>query len=258
MILFILKLIMSVFRNNRIYVNFSIRPVIDTKGSIRNLIVEGLDITHQKTAEEKVNKLLKEKEMLLREVHHRIKNNMATVESLFKIKSMMSDDEKIKSAFQEAISRLSSMRILYDKLYLSSDLKSISLQEYLPGLAREVVTVFPLGSEVDLQLEIDNITIPADVSFPLCIMINELITNSMKYAFDKSIKQKIIVLKAKINKSQVTINLSDNGLGLPEDFDFESSQGFGVKLCKNLAKQIKGEISYSIENGTSWTITFNI
>ncbi len=242
----------------RIFVDFSIRPVTNNQDIIDSLIVEGLDMTKQKLAEEKITNLLTEKEMLLHEVHHRIKNNMATVESLFKIKSMMSKDEKIKTAFQEAISRLSSMRVLYDKLYRSSDFESISLQEYLPGLAQEVITVFPIGSEIKLETEIEDISIPSNVNFPVCIMINELITNAMKYAFNDKIKDKKIIVKAERENSHVKITIIDNGIGLPADFDLEKSDGYGVKLVKNLAKQIKGEIIHTVDNGTRWILTFDI
>jgi PAS domain S-box-containing protein len=244
--------------SQKIFVNFSIRPVIDKNGKLDSLIAEGLNMTKQKMAEEKISKLLAEKDILLHEVHHRIKNNMANIESLFKIESRITNDEKTRNAFNDAISRLRSMRILYDKLYRSENYRQTSLQQYLPMLVNDIINIFPESSDINIQTEIADIIISADLNFPVCIIVNELLSNAMKYAFNNKNSKKIIEVSAQKTSNQVTITIQDNGVGLKPDFDMENSGGYGIELVRNLVKQIRGDISYESNQGTKWTLKFAV
>jgi len=244
--------------NQKIFVNFSIRPVTDKNGKIDSLIAEGLNMTKQKLAEEKISKLLAEKEILLHEVHHRIKNNMANIESLFKIESHITDDEKTRNAFNDAISRLRSMRILYDKLYRSENYRQTSLKDYLPILVNDIIKIFPQSSNINIQTKIEDITISADLNFPICIIVNELLSNAMKYAFKNGKTDKTIEVSAQKTDSRITITIQDNGVGLKPDFDMENSGGYGIELVRNLAQQIKGDIAYKSNQGTKWILSFEV
>lgn len=216
------------------------------------------DITERKKAENKIQNLLQEKEMLLHEVHHRIKNNMASIESLFRIQSRNTKDEKIKTAFMDAISRLRGMRVLYNKLYRTDNFRETSLGDYLSDLTDEIINLFPNSESMQIKKDIEDFTIPANYNFPLCIMINELICNAMKYAFTDRINSPEIFIKAVKIDNESIITIRDNGIGMPEDFDLESNEGFGIKLVKMLSEQIYGSVNFNRNNGTEWTITFEI
>ena len=221
------------------------------------VLVSLIDITERELAERKVHSLLKEKEMLLHEVHHRIKNNMVSIEGLLKLQARRQKNEQVKDALQDAKSRVQSMRVLYDKLYRSDNFKEISLQTYLPPLIKEIVSMFPNRRSVMIKDNIQNIIVSAKLTFSLGILINELITNSMKYAFPDT-KGNEIEVNAIQKGTLVELSVQDNGLGLPNDFDIHNSTGFGMKLIQILTQQMKADINFETDNGTKCTVVFSL
>ena len=238
-----------------IFVDFSVRPVKDEVGNIISLIVEGLDVTKLKNAEKKVQKLLDEKEILLKEVHHRIKNNMATIESILKIHSREIADLAAQKALKDASGRVRSMRVLYDKLYRAGNFKEINMKKYLEPFIDEIIQIFPNYKEIHIHKEIDNFKLGTKVVFPLGIILNELLTNSMKYAFREKQNKKIFV-SVKLIDDKVNIILQDNGIGLPENFNWKESKGFGFHLIRMLIEQIKGSLQIEQIDGTRFVIDF--
>lgn len=237
--------------------NGNIRYTILTIGKILNTelsVVSLLDFTNQKSAEDKIRALLEEKNILLREVHHRIKNNMAAIESLFRIQSRNSKEEKVTSAFMDAISRLRGMRVLYDKLYRTNDFQETSLNAYLPDLVHEIINLFPNSKDVTTIFEIPDIHISAKINFPFCIIVNEMLSNIMKYAFNNQISQPTISIKTKKQLDSVVITIADNGTGLPEDFNLDNHESFGINLIKMLSEQINAELKIESGNGTKWLL----
>ena len=152
-------------------------------GEIVGLTVSSRDITERKRAEEKINALLEEKELLLREVHHRIKNNMNTMVSLLSLQSETMEDWKAVAALEDAKSRLQIMSVLYDKLYRTENLREMSIKDYLPALVDEIIDVFPNKASVQIETRIDDFVLGVKLLSPLGIIVNELLTNAMKYAF---------------------------------------------------------------------------
>jgi two-component sensor histidine kinase len=207
-------------------------------------------------AEKQIKLLLEEKEIVLREVHHRIKNNMLTMGILLENQAEDFNDPKVRSAFADARSRVEAMSVLYDKLYRSPTQSSVSAQEYLEDLAREILTLIPGGDRIYLRVETDNIELKAGYSFFLGIIINELLTNSVKHAF-AGVGQPRIEIGLHTQESQLRLSVEDNGTGLPKDFDFDSVKGFGLSLIKNLAKQLEGTFKVSVETGTRWELVFH-
>ena len=213
------------------------------------------DITERKESEQAIRHLLDEKELILQEVHHRVKNNMSTISGLLNIESETAKNFPIKNILQDSAGRVRSMMVLYDKLYRSENKESISVKEYFPQLISEIIRLFPLHETVEVETTIDDIILDAKPLSSLGILINELITNTMKYAFNKFENSKIRITIKKMN-DYILLIYSDNGIGIPDYISFENPNGFGLQLIKMLVKQIKGSIILERKNGTQYTIQF--
>ena len=215
------------------------------------------DMTERKQAEERIESLLREKDLILREVHHRIKNNMTSIESLLKLQINATDDSCTRESLQEAVGRLSSMSVLYEKLYQSKDFMQTSSVAYLSKLIEDIAAVFPGNSDIKISTDIDEFMLPSDITFSLGIIINELITNSLKYAFANCSEEKSITVSAKEADGEVWIVVRDNGCGF--DIPGQSSGGgFGLQLVRMLTEQIGGAATFSNDCGTVFSITFRI
>ncbi len=219
-------------------------------------------------AEEKINSLLKEKELILKEVNHRIKNNMNTIHSLLFLQSNILKDPAGIDALNDAASRVQSMAVLYDKLYRSRDFQKISVMYYLPPLIDEIAANFPISKSVKIEKNIEDFILHAKTLQSLGIIINELLTNIMKYAFtgrdDRKITVEAFIKRAESNSalaetrtdSTVCITVQDNGIGIPDSVDFENSTGFGLQLVWMLTQELKGNIQIERGNGTKIILEF--
>ncbi len=234
-----------------------ISPIVDEKGSITNFIAIKEDITQQKISEDKIKQLLAEKELLLKEVHHRIKNNLNTIISLLSIQADMLKDHSVVSALTDAASRVQSMMILYDKLYQSESFNSMAVNEYLSILIDEIIVNFPNSIYVKVEKRIEPFELNVKKIQPLGIIINELLTNIMKYAF-KNISSGIISVSANVTGRTVCMVIADNGAGMPESIDFKNSTGFGMQLVGILTEQIGGIIRIEHGEGTKFILEFDI
>ncbi len=241
------KLLNGEIRTVEVYVS----PVILKGKSILFSIIH--DVTERKLAEEKVNLLLKENELILREVHHRIKNNMYTIQNFLMLQQSAVQDPVAVMALQVAESRVQSMMVLYDKLYLKTNIKELSIKEYLSVLADDIIALFPNNKQVTLRKDIADVTFGPDKLFPLGILINELLTNIMKYAFQQKEKG-VIELKAYIKDKRLIAEISDDGCGLSGDFDIKKSEGFGIQLVNMLTEQLEGNIRCESSNGTRYIL----
>jgi len=224
--------------------------ILGTLGLIR-------DITERKRAEAETDRQLAEKVILLKEVHHRIKNNIASVSGLLSLRLQSITNPEAVAVLQDAIGRVNSMRLLYDKLLLSDGYEDISVKNYIESLADLVVALFPDKAKITLDKRIVDFQLDSKRLFPLGIIINELITNKMKYAFSGRETGKIKITLKKIDK-QVKLIIEDNGNGLPDEFDINKSTGFGLTLVKMLSQQLGGNFSIEKRSGTRCTVEFNI
>ncbi len=242
------------------------RPVITSASShlIFNrsgvpVAVEGSlrDITDRKAVEDRVKALLQEKELLLKETHHRIKNNMNAVYGILYMQSEDVDNPECSGILKDAASRVQSMTVLYDKLYRSADYEELGIADYLSLLVDEVSSIFDSASLVKFELNIDDFIISSKILSSLGIIINELITNSMKYAF-KDRADGVIRISASRESNDVTFIYSDNGVGLPDSQSFQNSAGFGMQLVDMMVKQIGGTAEINRDNGTGFIIRFKV
>jgi len=213
----------------------------------------------RKLAEEQIKASLKEKETLLKEIHHRVKNNMTVISSLLKLQMNITDNQNAKEALQDSQNRVQSMSMVHETLYRSDSLSAIDLKTYLSELGRTIFQNYSIKSKVQFKVEAESIMIGAKQASPVGLIVNELIANCLKYAFPDN-RKGAILLQLKSNKENgVEITVSDNGVGIPEAFDLQNADSLGLKLVKIIAEdQLDGSIGMKSKNGTKFTIKFKI
>ncbi len=216
------------------------------------------DISDRKRIEKQLKKSLKEKEILLRELYHRTKNNMQVISSLLNIQSAFIDDGRVSQIFRETQSRIRSISLVHDKLYQSEDLSMINLCDYIKDLADTLLKGYRLNSEqISLEFDADDILTSIDNAIPCGLLINEIITNSIKYAFGYNGTGNIRVVIRSTEDSNTELRISDNGIGLPDGFDFNNTDTLGLKLVKKLVEnQLRGTVDVISGKGTEFIIKF--
>jgi PAS domain S-box-containing protein len=239
------------------YLEYVLNPV--KHGSIITRVIGKIeDITERKNDEIKIDALLLEKEILLREIHHRLKNNMASIAGLLRIQLENSDDNRVIAPLKDAVGRLNSMRILYDKLYLSADFIHTSIEEYLTSLIDEIFEVFPESQDVEIVKNIENFPIPSDKIFPLGLIINELLTNAFKYAFIDEHSTGKLEISVALSDADVRLIVKDNGRGYADLDAAGKKSGFGLRLIRMLTAQIGGAVEFNNDNGAVCVIDFKL
>ncbi len=265
-IVYILPLINSVQYIARKFVNLGegilteapeISPERFRKGSDSYRLVEEFSkITEQLVNSN--NKLLKtteERGFLVKEMNHRVKNNLQIIISLLRIQQEQNEDETIKKAFLESITRLESISIIHKMLYSGGDISTISGERYLKELVGFMIHSYGAEDRVAVEYDTDSTLLSMEKAVPLGIITNEAVTNSIKYAFPSGGKGSInIRLKSENNKKHYTI--SDNGPGIDLTRLKEKSSSLGINLIRNLAKQLNGELTMNTDGGTSYTIVW--
>jgi two-component sensor histidine kinase len=215
------------------------------------------DITERKRAEEQLKTSLKEKEVLLKEIHHRVKNNLQIISSLLKLQSEYIQDEQMLRMFRESQNRVKSMALIHEKLYQSKDLVKLDLVEYIRNLAAYLFRSYGVDSyAISLQIEVDNVSLGIDTAIPCGLIINELVSNSLKHAFPASREGEIRIAFRSGRDNQFTLIVSDNGAGLPRDLDFLKTESLGLQLVNMLVHQLEGAIELDRSGGTAFKITF--
>jgi len=238
---------------DRIIVDFTSTIIIFAHR--KALLTTAVDITARKHAEEEIQHQLAEKETLLKEVHHRIKNNMAQVESLLSIQAYSADSTAVKSALQEAMSRVRSTRTLYEKLLIGEGYEAVSIKDYLENLIDSLIEVFNSRSDVSVEKSIVDFPVSPKKVVPIGIMLNELVTNVFKYAFTGRDGGYVSIELAK-TKTRVTLTVTDDGVGLDKKVDAKNPSGFGLSLVNMLAEQLGGTFSIESDNGTRSVVEF--
>lgn len=214
----------------------------------------------KKETEEKkiiIENSLVEKETLLKEIHHRVKNNLQIISSLLNLQANQTDDENLKRIMAEAKNRISSMALIHQKVYQSENLSSIDFQAYIEQMVQSMESLFNSSKkQITCNINTNGIILDIDTSIPLGLIINELLTNIYKYAFADQNSGTVTVILQKKNAEETELHISDNGKGLPPDFDLNSLNSLGLKLVKGLSNQLKGTIRFENNYGTHCFITF--
>jgi len=219
------------------------------------ILVSLIDISDRKKAENEIKASLKEKEALLREIHHRVKNNMQIISSLISLQSAEVSDEKLVSLYKETENRIHSMALVHENLYQSHDLSHIDLWQYVQNLVEDLIYSYGVSSAIETEIEVPSIEVNLETAIPLGLIINEMVSNSIKHAFpDKKGK---IMVKLEIDSDEnLILMVSDDGVGLPKDSDMDSIKKFGLKLIQALIQQLDGKLTFESKNGTTFCIKF--
>lgn len=230
-------------------------PEKDQTGVVIRYIGVVIDITERKVAEERIRGLLARKELTLREVHHRIKNNMEAMSSFLLIQADMVDNPVASPILRDAVRRLRSMMLLYAQLYVSSEEGSLEAERYIAPLVDDILKGFPEHAAINVVMEIDRIVLDASRLQALGIIVNELISNVIKYAFPEG-RQGTLALRARLQGGMVTFLIEDDGVGLPEGVDFGTTAGFGLRVVAGMAEQLRGRIRIEGGQGARYVLEF--
>ena len=226
--------------------------------SIANLISRYLESEKRQKAENKIKKSLNEKEILLREIHHRVKNNMQIISSLLNLQSRSIENQPAKEVFKESQNRVRSMAMVHELLYRSPDLASIYFKDYINSLMNTLFHSYDAHNrQIKLKTHIEDFKMGVDTAIPLGLIINELMTNSLNHAFQDDQKGEIKI-NAEYKGDEYLVTISDNGVGFPENIDFYKTRSLGLQLVNTLLNQIKGNIKLETEKGkgTKYEIKF--
>jgi len=216
------------------------------------------DITERKKTEKQIEASLHEKETLLKEIHHRVKNNMQIVSSLLDHQIQFIKDKNVIEIFAESQNRIASMALVHEKLYQSKDLAKIDFSDYISDLTANLFQSYQENSgKIRLNMNIENIQLDIDFAIPCGLIINELVTNSLKYAFPADRVGEIKIVFRRTIENTLELVISDNGIGIPPDLDFRKTGSMGLHLVTILAEnQLHGKINLNRNEGTEFIIEF--
>ena len=215
------------------------------------------EIRERKLAEAQLKTSLQEKELLLKEVYHRVKNNLQVISSIFSLQSQNIKDPQILSILEVSQNRIRSMALIHQKLYQSDNLTCIDFDEYIKSLVSHLFACYNISSNrIQLELHVQDVSLNLDTAIPCGLLLNELISNSLKHAFPEQRSGEIRIDFSLNSQGLLTLQVKDNGVGLPADFNLVRSNSLGWRLVRALTRQLKGELQIHSDNGTRLEITF--
>lgn len=236
-----------------------IEPLHDRGGEVIGITCVAFDISDRKQIEAHLTAALAEKEVLLKEIHHRVKNNLQVISSLLHLQAQTLQDPSLKEIFRECQNRVESMSLIHKTLYNSMNLGQINLADYIRNLASHLLASYQIRpSQIQLQTELQGIGLNLDQAIPCGLIINELVSNALKYAFPDGRSGEIgIRLQAMQLENWVELVIWDDGIGLPANTDWQSAQTLGLSLVRDLVlQQLEGQILHTSQQGTCFQIQF--
>ncbi len=239
-----------------VWLNVAGVPIFDARGVLTGCRGAALDITARKMAEEKIKASLREKEVLLKEIHHRVKNNLQVISSLLKLQSSYFKESRIKEAFNESQGRIKTIALVHQKLYQSGDMSKIDFESYARDLSRDIFRAYGVDSDkIRLETEMSRSFLDIDTAMPCGLIISELLSNSLKYAFVDRKRGKVTLNLAEKN-GRFILKVGDDGTGLPDSINFRDTRSLGLQLVNTLVEQLEGTIELEKSAGTRFVITF--
>lgn len=216
------------------------------------------EIRDRRLAEDQLREALAEKEVLLKEIHHRVKNNLQIISGLLQLQAQSLDDPKTVTILKESRNRIEAMALIHKKLYFSAEFGHIDMVDYIPKLAASLLMAYQIApTQIVLATDIAPITLNIDLAIPCGLIVNELVSNALKHAFKDGRKGQIQVTLKSLPNSQIQLTVWDNGMGLPENLDWEYTQSLGLSLVRDLAiAQLEGTFVVERDRGTLFSITF--
>lgn len=242
---------------NVIHAVLSVSLVRDGQGVPRYTIKQLQNITDRKRAEQTTQASLREKEVLLKEIHHRVKNNLQIVSTLLDLQSEHTADQQALQMFKESQGRVRSMALIHERLYRSKDLAGVDFKEYVRQLTDDLYRAYKLSDDmIVLDVDVDVPPLPIDIAIPCGLLINELISNALKHAFGSVSEGSIRVVLHRNTESMNVLTVADSGVGIPSHLDFRNTRSFGLQLVNTLVEQLNGSIELVRGQGTTFSITF--
>lgn len=237
-------------------VEIGLNPIQTHNGLV--ILASIVDITERKQREEQLKTALKEKDVLLAEIHHRVKNNLQIIDSLLGMQSDQVTDKRSASVLAESQNRVKSMALIHQTLYESQDFSRVDISDVTRNLANHLCHSYALDTtRIAMQIKVDKILLPIDISIPLGLIINELCSNAMKHAFGADDSGEINISLLQRADHQVELTVSDNGKGIPEAFDIENTSSLGLQLIQLLSEQINAELQIQRAKPTEFRLSFN-
>jgi two-component sensor histidine kinase len=217
------------------------------------------ELAERKRAEEQLKASLKEKEVLLKEIHHRVKNNLQIISSLLKLQSAYIKEQQAVDMFKDSQNRIRSMALIHEKLYQSKDLSKIDFAEYIRDLTFNLLRSYKSNSQIiSLKTTVNDIWLNIDTAIPCGLIINELVSNSLKHAFTPTNRENQISINLNSDGDKnFLLIISDNGCGFPQELDFRNTESLGLELVCTLTEQLEGTIELDSSTGTSFKINFS-
>jgi len=233
-------------------------PIRDELGQIFRLVGVAEDVTERRKAEDKIKASLEEKEVLLKEINHRVKNNLQIVSSLLNLGSRDIQDGQAQEMLNESQARIRAMALIHEKLYQSEDLARIDFGEYLQSLTSELRKSHGFSvQDIELKLDAGHTFLGVDTAIPCGLIVNEVVSNSFKHAFPSGSGGEISIALC-LENQKYSLAVRDNGVGFPEDFDIRRSNSLGLKLVNALVDQLGGTIELNRNGGAEINITFPV
>lgn len=214
------------------------------------------EIRERQLAENQLKASLKEKEVLLKEIHHRVKNNLQIISSLLRLQAGSIKNEQILDIFQDSQNRVRAMAMIHENLYQSTDLARIQFSEYVQNLTSNLLRCYKVDCNIKINLNIDKSLLRIDTAIPCGLIINELISNSIKYAFINRALGEISISFLLLENGKYSLSVSDNGVGISEDIEIRKQKSLGLQLVWNLVEQLEGTIAFYSTLGTLFVINF--
>jgi PAS domain S-box-containing protein len=246
------------------WVRWEIRPWYETGGEIGGILLFSEVITDRKEMEDRLRASLLEKETLLREVHHRVKNNLASILGLLEMERMSTHDSAASVLLAELANRIQAMATIHQMLYRTDNLSKVNFQNYLVTFIEQLKASYAAGEFVTIRIDAEGVELSLDTAVPCGLIINELVTNALKYAFDQAAaapgkaEQWEIVVSLKKAQGQYLLQVSDNGAGLPEGLNWRETETLGLRLVRMLGEhQLHGKSELSSDSGINYSLHFH-
>ncbi len=231
----------------------TITPVRDDSGVITHFVQIKQDVSERKLAEEQMKSSLLEKEVLLKEIHHRVKNNLQVISSLMSLQADSVTDRTARTVFLESRHRIRAMAVVHEKLYRSDNLARVDFDEYLVAVAGELFRSFG-SARIAQRFDVESVQLDVDTAIPCGLIVNELITNALKHGFPGGRSGTVAVTLKRIDNANVLLSVRDDGVGFPTDRDFRLMTSMGMTLAVSLTQQIGGDISLDASSGTRFAV----
>ena len=250
----------GLFPDHKLWISVSAAPIRTSDGRMLGAVATFIDITDNIRAEEKIMASLTEKEVLLKEIHHRVKNNMQVISSLISLQADSLADEQLTGVLGDVRDRVRTMALVHEKLYQTEDLARLNFAEYMSSLLNYLWSAHSATSRnLHLNMSLVPLILPVDISVNCGLILNELASNAIKHAFPGvSGGEVVVTLEHDSDTGAVCLRVRDNGVGLPADLDWRQSSSLGLRLVQMLTGQIRGTVQTGPGPGTEFQISFNI